>query len=72
MNLHTEKISNYSSIIAKQKKIRIILKDFQKKYQNPITGSQKMGNFENNFLLYGRGEFLEKSLTRRMILNKTF
>ena len=32
MNLHTEKISNYSSIIAKQKKIRIILKDFQKKF----------------------------------------
>ena len=40
MNLHTEKISNYSSIIAKQKKIRIILKDFQKKFAkkyNKIT-----------------------------------
>ena len=32
MNLHTEKISNYSSIIAKQKKVRIILRDFQKKF----------------------------------------
>ena len=31
MNLHTEEISNYTSILAKQKKIRIILKEFQKK-----------------------------------------
>ncbi len=33
-NLHTEKISNYSAIIAKQKKIRIILRVFQKKFAN--------------------------------------
>jgi len=32
LNLHSEKISNYSSIIAKQKKIRQILKVYQKKF----------------------------------------
>ena len=32
LNLHTEEISNYSSIIAKQKKIRLILKEYQKKF----------------------------------------
>ena len=32
LNLHSEKISNYSSIIAKQKKIRLILKQYQKKF----------------------------------------
>ncbi len=32
LNLHSEEISNYSSIIAKQKKIRLILKDYQKKF----------------------------------------
>ena len=32
LNLHSEKISNYSSIIAKQKKIRLILRDYQKKF----------------------------------------
>jgi len=32
LNLHSEKISNYSSIIAKQKKIRLVLKDYQKKF----------------------------------------
>ena len=31
-NLHTQEISNYVSIVAKQKKIRVILKDFQKKF----------------------------------------
>jgi|TARA_B110000116_G_C16712614_1_gene525225 CMP/dCMP kinase len=31
-NLHSEKISNYSSIIAKQKKIRLILAEYQKKF----------------------------------------
>ena len=32
LNLHSEEISKYSSIIAKQKKIRIILKKYQKKF----------------------------------------
>ena len=32
IKLHTQEISDYSAIIAKQKKIRIILKDFQKKF----------------------------------------
>jgi len=32
LNLHSEKISNYASIIAKQKKIRLILKEYQKKF----------------------------------------
>ena len=32
LNLHTQKISNYTAIIAKQKKIRFILKIFQKKF----------------------------------------
>ena len=30
--MHTQEISNYVSIVAKQKKIRVILKDFQKKF----------------------------------------
>ena len=32
LNLHSEKISNYSSAIAKQKKIRLILAQYQKKF----------------------------------------
>jgi len=32
LNLHSEKISSYSAIIAKQKKIRLILKEYQKKF----------------------------------------
>tara|TARA_Y100000590_G_scaffold426160_1_gene534924 strand:- start:8742 stop:9437 length:696 start_codon:yes stop_codon:yes gene_type:complete len=32
LNLHTEKISSYSATIAKEKKIRLILKNFQKKF----------------------------------------
>ena len=32
LNLHSEKISNYSSTIAKQKKIRLILAQYQKKF----------------------------------------
>ena len=32
INLHSEEISKYSSIIAKQKKIRLILKEYQKKF----------------------------------------
>ena len=32
INLHTEEISRYSAIIAKQKKVRLILKNFQKKF----------------------------------------
>ena len=32
LNLHTQEISSYSSTIAKQKKVRLILKDFQKKF----------------------------------------
>ena len=32
INLHTAEISEYTSIIAKEKKIRIILKNFQKKF----------------------------------------
>ena len=32
LNLHSEKISNCASIIAKQKKIRLILKEYQKKF----------------------------------------
>ena len=32
LNLHTEEISNYSANIAKEKKIRLILKNFQKKF----------------------------------------
>ena len=36
-NLHSEEISNYSSIIAKQKKIRLILKKYQKKFAKKFT-----------------------------------
>ena len=32
LNLHSEEISNYSAIIAKQKKVRLILKQYQKKF----------------------------------------
>ena len=32
LNLHSEEISNYSSIIAKQKKVRLILGKYQKKF----------------------------------------
>ena len=32
LKLHTEKISTYSSVIAKQKKVRKILKQYQKKF----------------------------------------
>jgi len=32
LNLHTQKISNYTALIAKQKKIRSIIKNFQKKF----------------------------------------
>jgi len=32
LNLHVEKISKYSSIIAKQKKIRLVLKEYQKRF----------------------------------------
>ena len=32
INLHSEEISKYSSIIAKQKKVRMILKNYQKKF----------------------------------------
>ena len=31
-NLHSEKISYYSSIIAKEKKVRLVLKNYQKKF----------------------------------------
>ncbi len=32
LNLHSEKVSNYSAVIAKQIKIRSILKEYQKKF----------------------------------------
>ena len=32
LNLHTSEISEYTSIIAKEKKVRLILKSFQKKF----------------------------------------
>jgi len=32
MNLQTEEISNYSSVVAKQEKVRTVLKKFQKKF----------------------------------------
>ena len=32
LNLHSEKISNFAAIIAKQKKVRLILKEYQKKF----------------------------------------
>ena len=32
LNLHTQKISDYTALIAKQKKIRQIIKNFQKKF----------------------------------------
>ena len=32
LNLHSEEISSYSAIFAKQKKIRLILKEYQKKF----------------------------------------
>ena len=32
LNLHSEEISSYSSIIAKQKNVRLILRDYQKKF----------------------------------------
>ena len=36
-NLHTSKISEHTSIIAKEKKIRIILKSFQKKFASKFN-----------------------------------
>ena len=35
-NLHTQKISNYTAILAKEKKVRSILKIFQKKIRKKI------------------------------------
>ena len=32
LNLHSQEISNYSAIIAKQKKVRLVLKEYQKKF----------------------------------------
>ena len=32
LNLHSEKISSYTAIIAKQKKVRLILREYQKKF----------------------------------------
>ena len=32
LNLHSEKISTYSSIIAKEKKVRLVLKKYQKRF----------------------------------------
>jgi len=32
LNLHTEKISNYTAQIARQKKVRLIIRNFQKKF----------------------------------------
>ena len=37
LNLHTEDISKYSSIIAKQKKVRVILREYQKKIANKFN-----------------------------------
>jgi len=37
LNLHLEEISKYSSIIAKQKKIRLILKEYQKRFAKRFT-----------------------------------
>tara|TARA_Y100000590_G_scaffold448551_1_gene585420 strand:+ start:3143 stop:3832 length:690 start_codon:yes stop_codon:yes gene_type:complete len=37
LNLHTEDISKYSSIIAKQKKVRVILREYQKKFANKFN-----------------------------------
>ena len=37
LNLHSEEISNYSAIIAKQKKIRLILKEYQKKFSRKFN-----------------------------------
>ena len=37
MNLHSTKISEYTSIIAKEKKIRLILKSFQKKFSKKFN-----------------------------------
>jgi cytidylate kinase len=34
LNLHTQEISNFTAQIAKQKKIRLIIKSFQKKFSN--------------------------------------
>ena len=37
LNLHSEEISNYSAIIAKQKKVRLILKQYQKKFAKKFS-----------------------------------
>ena len=37
INLHSEEISTYSSIIAKQKRIRLILKKYQKNLLKNLT-----------------------------------
>ncbi len=37
LNLHTSEISEYTSIIAKEKKIRFILKSFQKRFANKFN-----------------------------------
>jgi len=37
INLHSEEISVYASIIAKQKKVRLILKDYQKKFAKKFS-----------------------------------
>ena len=36
-NLHSEKISTYSSIIAKEKKVRLILKKYQKRFSKKFN-----------------------------------
>ena len=67
MNLHTEEISNYSSIIAKQKKIRIILKKFQKKFSKKynkiaIEGRDISTNILNNNPRYDLAFFFKCNL----------
>jgi len=37
LNLHSEKISTYSSIIAKEKKVRLILKKYQKRFSKKFN-----------------------------------
>jgi len=42
INLHSAKISEHTSIIAKEKKIRLVLKLFQKRFAKRFRKSKKL------------------------------
>ena len=57
INLHSTKISEYTSIIAKEKKIRLVLKSFQKKFSSKFTPPD---------IKFGRGGMQELELLVQM------